>query len=128
MHHKLVQNNILNIATILTICGAISLMMISPVEGFDNSKKKHLVLFHWKDCGHCKQFMPTWSDFVNETESKTVGFKAIEKDENPKLIEKLDIKGYPTMMLLDDKMDKIETYDGVRSKKALQQFVKKHEE
>ena len=128
MHHKQIMKNLLNIATVLTLCAVVSLMMISPKEGFDNSKKKHLVLFYWKTCGHCKDFMPIWDEFTGGTESKTIGFQKIEKDGNKKLIDKLGITGYPTLMLLDDKMEQIETYNGVRSVKALQQYVKKHEE
>ena len=122
-----IKSNLLNIATLLAIGLAFLLVNFSPKEGFDNAKTKHLVFFHWKDCGYCKKFMPDWKEFVKETQSETIGLKAIEKDEDPVLIEKLGITGYPTLMLLDSQMNKIKTFNGDRTKTALKAFITENE-
>ena len=89
-------------------------------EGMDNKEK--FVLFHWKNCGHCKRMMPEWEKFTTKYEGN-ISVKKIEKDENPSLIEKLGIKGYPTIMLLNGDDSKKETYSGERTSEAFMKFL-----
>ena len=76
------------------------------VEGFhDVSHGKRVILFHWKDCGHCKKMMPEWQRFVklNANNSK-VKIETIEKDDAPELIQKYNVQGFPTIIAI--KMEK----------------------
>jgi thiol-disulfide isomerase/thioredoxin len=69
-------------------------------EGMGNMDGKKFVLFHWKNCGHCKKMMPEWEKFETMYKGK-IGVGRVEKDEAPKFVEKLGVKGFPTIMLLD---------------------------
>ena len=90
------------------------------LEGFGQPSK--FTLFHWKDCGHCKNMMPEWDKFhsANNTAIKT---SKVEKDDNPTLLKKYNINSFPTILLLDDAGQVIETYKGERTKDAFTSFI-----
>jgi len=95
-------------------------------EGMDNMGGKKFVLFHWKNCGHCKKMMPEWDKFQSKYDG-SIHVSKIEKDENPALIKKLSITGYPTVLLLDDNNNKIESYSGERNSDAFMNYLKNKE-
>ena len=95
-------------------------------EGMTNSDIKKFVLFHWKNCGHCKKMMPEWEKFETMYKGK-IGVARVEKDEAPKFVEQLGVKGFPTIMLLDEKDKKIEDYSGERKAEAFMNFLKNKE-
>ena len=91
-------------------------------EGFEN--KKTLVFFHMNGCGHCTKMMPEWHAF--EKNNKTnIATKKIERSQAPELIERHNIQGFPSIMLLDSNNDKIKDYDGERTSSGFHEFCKK---
>ena len=86
------------------------------------------VFFHWKDCGFCKKMMPEWEKLKQNHKGK-INLKAIEKDETmEKKYSKHDIKGYPTLLMLDKDGNKVGEFNGAeRLVKPLQDFIKKYE-
>jgi thiol-disulfide isomerase/thioredoxin len=94
-------------------------------EGMENKEGKKFILFHWKKCGHCKKMMPEWNKFENNYNGH-VNVGKVEKDENPSLIEKMGVKGYPTIMMLDENNNKIADYSGDRKASAFMEFVKQY--
>ena len=91
-------------------------------EGFEN--KKTLVFFHMNGCGHCTKMMPEWHAF--EKNNKTnIATKKIERSQAPELIDRHNIQGFPSIMLLDSKNDKIKDYDGERTSSGFHEFCKK---
>ena len=95
-------------------------------EGMGSMDGKKFVLFHWKNCGHCKKMMPEWEKFETMYKGK-IGVGRVEKDEAPKFVEKLGVKGFPTIMLLDEKDKKLEDYSGERKADAFMNFLKNKE-
>ena len=93
------------------------------IEGLDN--KKTLVYFHMNGCGHCKSFMPEWDSFQKSYKGP-IGTKKVEQSQDKALVSKLKISGFPTVMLLDGQNQKIDEFNGERTKKALTEFCKKH--
>lgn len=92
--------------------------------------KKAMVLFHADWCGHCKQFMPVWDELSkhNETQDNVVFIKAEcgkpnENDEHKNMMEKYDIKGYPTLMVFNNKDEKPHEYTDERNKNAIEQYM-----
>ena len=92
-------------------------------EGMDNMGEKKFILFHWKNCGHCKNMMPEWDNFQS-TYKGSISVSKIEKDENPSLIKTLGITGYPTVLLLDANNKKLDSYSGERTANAFMSYVK----
>jgi thiol-disulfide isomerase/thioredoxin len=90
-------------------------------EPFTGSGKE-FVLFHWKDCGHCKNMMPEWNKFQSSFKGKAIKVSKVEKDENPKAMEKLGIQGFPTIMLLNNGK-KVKDYSGERTANAFANFA-----
>ena len=95
-------------------------------EGMGSMDGKKFVLFHWKNCGHCKKMMPEWEKFETMYKGK-IGVGRVEKDEAPKFVEQMGVKGFPTIMLLDEKDKKIEDYSGERKAEAFMNFLKNKE-
>ena len=94
------------------------------VEGFhDVSHGKRVILFHWKDCGHCKKMMPEWQRFVklNANNSK-VKIETVEKDDAPELIQKYNVQGFPTIIAINDGK-KVKEFEGERNVDDLQRFA-----
>jgi thiol-disulfide isomerase/thioredoxin len=92
------------------------------LEGFGQPSK--FVLFHWKDCGYCKEMMGEWNAFHASNKSSIKSSK-IERDDNPALLKKYSIDGFPTILLLDDKGSIIEKYNGERTKDGFMAYIDK---
>lgn len=95
-------------------------------EGMTGKDGKKFILFHWKNCGHCKKMMPEWERFET-VYSGNVYVGKVEKDEDPELVKKLGIKGFPTILVLDEKNDKIVDYSGERTSEAFKDFIEQYE-
>ena len=98
----------------------------SDIEG-----KKSLVLFHADWCGHCKNFMPEWDKISSEVDSmdgqsvtllKVECGDAKENNKHKEIMEKYNIKGYPTIISFDESGNHSE-YEGERSKSGIFQFL-----
>ena len=91
-----------------------------------NSNGKTMVLCHWKDCGHCKRMMPEW-DKLEANHGTTLTVKKVEKDEDPALMKKHSVKGFPTILLLDRNGNKIKQYEGDRTFDAMKSFAEENQ-
>lgn len=94
-------------------------------EGMENKEGKKFILFHWSKCGHCKKMMPEWNKFESKYNGH-INVGKVEKDDDPALIEKMGVKGYPTIMMLDENNNKIADYSGERTSNAFMEFVKQY--
>lgn len=96
------------------------LMCKNKVEGLEGGKKT-LVLFHMNGCGHCVKMMPEWDAFEKENDSGILT-KKLERSEAGDLLKKHNVKGFPTILLLDTNGNKVSDYNGERSKAGLIHF------
>jgi len=96
-------------------------MQSNMLEGF-SGQGKEFTLFYWKDCGHCKKMMPEWNKFQQSNTNRGVKVNKVEKDENPGLMNKLGIEGFPTILLTKDG-SVLKPYNGERTADAFQNFV-----
>jgi len=92
------------------------------IENFENEKSKKLVYFYMKGCGHCEKFSPIWDEFSNNNKSSIKTYK-LERTLAGDKINKYDVKGFPTILLLGENNEKIKEYDGDRTVDSLTQFV-----
>lgn len=96
-------------------------------EGYDNPNKI-LTFFSMEGCGHCNKMKPEWDNFSknNTTSIKTkiIDSNSPEFEEHSK---KHDIKGFPTILLLNEKGDKLKDYDGGRNSEELHKFCKEND-
>ena len=96
-------------------------------EGFSNLKsgEKGLVLLHMNGCGHCKTLMPKWNEAKNENDSNVQMFEYEMNDPKGKeLCSKHDVSGFPTIIVVDNKGNKLGDYDGERTKEGILSFLK----
>ena len=111
------------IVGLLAVIGTIIVLncYIKSREGFEGAKE--LLLLHMNGCGHCEKLMPEWQDFVskNDTSIKT---RAVEMNEDPSLVKKHNVQGFPTLLLLGENGKKLDTYDGPRTTAGLFKYCK----
>ena len=94
------------------------------------ASKKSIVLFHADWCGHCKKFIPTWdklSQKWNEKQDKVQFVKVEcgnpkEKPAHKDIMEKYNIKGYPTIMVFENGTPT--EYTNGRDEKSIESFLK----
>ena len=85
-----------------------------------NNKK--LVLYHTNWCGHCKNFLPIWKQFVNN--NPKIKTEDIECSDNKNKNKCANIEGFPTIILFND--EKQIQYDGERTIDGLMDFFNKN--
>ena len=92
----------------------------------DVAKGKKLVWFYAEWCGHCKSMHNDWDNAAREMNKNNIKMIKIdvggEKGNQKSIAKKYDIKGYPTIMLLN-KGESIETYEGDRTTQGFIKFV-----
>lgn len=65
-----------------------------------------IILFKTEWCPHCKSAMPEWNNFktyvdnINNTNDYQIKLSVVDCDAKPKLAEKYEIEGYPTIKLI----------------------------
>ncbi len=124
---------------VLVILGVIlnTLSKVMEWTGFNSSNyilegmggdASEFVLFHWKDCGFCKQMMPEWKKLKGSYKGK-IQLKDIEKDDQPSTKYKsIKVDSYPTLLVLDKKGNKVGEFDAAkRTVDSFAAFLKKYE-
>jgi thioredoxin-like negative regulator of GroEL len=89
------------------------------LENFGNPKE--LVYFHMNGCGHCKRFSPIWDEFSSKYNGE-LKLKKLERKEAGDLLQKYEVKGFPTVLMLDEQGNKKE-FQGDRSVTGLESFI-----
>lgn len=87
-----------------------------------------ILLYHWEDCGACKQFMPQWDKFqAMQKNNPKLRVKKVEYTANKELCNRAGVTSFPTVKLFHVKNGKrvIEEMTNGRSVEALQAFVNK---
>uniref|UniRef100_A0A6C0KMK1 Thioredoxin domain-containing protein n=1 Tax=viral metagenome TaxID=1070528 RepID=A0A6C0KMK1_9ZZZZ len=108
-------------------------------EGFESSpqnlesdvaSQKSMVLFYADWCGHCKKFMPEWnklSSLWNDKSDKNVKMmkvncgNASEDKTQADIMEKYNIKGYPTILVFEN--GTATEYSGGRKSSELEEYL-----
>jgi thiol-disulfide isomerase/thioredoxin len=89
------------------------------LEGF--GQPKELVYFHMNGCGHCKNFTPIWDQF-SSSYNGNLKLRKVERADAVSELEKYEIKGFPTILLLDGNGGKKE-FQGDRTIQGLESFI-----
>ena len=93
-----------------------------------NSNEVIFVKFYAPWCGHCTNLKPTWSELTDRFNQQTVNNKKIKVvkvncDDYPKIAEKYDVRGYPTLKILTSSGET--EYDYERNLESMQKFLLK---
>lgn len=88
-------------------------------ENFGNPSS--CIYYYMEQCGHCKRFSPEWDNFV-QTYTGPVTLQKIEMNEAGGDLEKYNIRGFPTILIIDENGETKE-YDGPRTSEALTKFL-----
>ena len=78
--------------------------------------------FYSPCCGQCKVVAKEFKD--NPIDASV---EDIDITENPELAEKYNVRGLPTMILLNDKEEVVETWHGIVKSEVINNKIKEHE-
>ena len=122
IHKKLTARTTMFLLIIL-LGGLAAASFIKPLmEGF-GSNPTQIVLYHMNGCGHCKNFMPEWDKF-SQSNNTSITVRKVESSNDPDgEIQKNNISGFPTVLLLDAEKLKLAEFKGERTAAALKDFV-----
>tara|TARA_B110001452_G_scaffold95986_1_gene79359 strand:+ start:192 stop:608 length:417 start_codon:yes stop_codon:yes gene_type:complete len=90
------------------------------LEGFGSPQE--LVYFHMDGCGHCKNFSPIWDQFASGYNGN-LKIRKVERAEAGNELEKYQIQGFPSILLLDGQGGKKE-FSGDRNMQNLEAFAR----
>ena len=115
-----------NVVCLLAVVGVVVVgvaCLMKYREGFEGGKE--LLLLHMTGCPHCVKLIPEWQSFIskNNTGIKT---RSVERSEDPALVKKYNVTGFPTILLVDSQGKKIKTYKGPRTADGLLDFCKRN--
>ena len=89
------------------------------LEPFSTGGKK-LVLFHWKECGHCKTMMPEWKKLKSQYNGN-IKLEEYESTANPQVMKDNKVTGYPTIRYYNNGTQ--EEYSGGRTAEEFIKFL-----
>ena len=107
--------------------GAAIEMRASAVEGYLAQTSANAVIaakFYAPWCAHCKVLAPVWEEFARELAPEGVVVLSVDSSsvKAKELNEKLNIKGFPTILFFNDA--KVHEYTGARTLEAFRAYVK----
>ena len=128
--------------TMLLVVGAVLLVILYVLYNKNNTSNEgfaenlepignevKLVLFHATWCGHCQKFKPEWAKaenalkkMGNNVNGKSIRMVKVDADEQPDLVKKYNVSGFPTVKVMTQ--GKIMDYEGDRSMSGLMKYVK----
>lgn len=96
--------------------------ILDDATAFLGFQKNTVTYYHWKDCGHCKEFDPEWKLFKErmEQEFPAVIVRDLEVTRDTDAIEKDGVNAFPTIKFNDEE---IEFEGGQRTADALYDIV-----
>ena len=92
-------------------------------EGYKG--RKELLLLHMEGCPHCETLLPKW-DVASASNKSGVKMTKVERKDDPALVDKHGVSGFPAILLLDSKGNKLEQYKGPRSTQGITDYCNKH--
>jgi len=86
----------------------------------ENDRRKKVVYFFMNGCPHCVSFSPIWDEFKQTSPLPTY---KIESNEAGTMINKYNISGFPTILLLDENNNKLKELEGDRTLAGLNALI-----
>ena len=87
---------------------------------------KQILYFSSKHCPHCKKFQTTWDKFYDTYKHNTfIKLKEIDGATNRDIVKQYNIKGYPSIIAVDENGKKFYNFAAPRTMKNLIAFMTK---
>lgn len=93
-------------------------------ERFTEKISVRVCLFYAEWCPYCVKYMKTGifdkvsQEMKNDTKNQDVTFEKIDYEQNKNLAQKYDVNGFPTIVSLDAKGNKLREFQGDRNDPA----------
>ena len=122
---KCLENNKELFFMLLVLFFVLFLFKNNIKENLENEKNGNkLVYYYWDKCGHCKTFTPEWDSFVDSYDGPLECSKLEQKEaKSAGDLKKYEIRGFPSVLLLDNNGEKIGEFNGERTVDGLNDYV-----
>jgi len=111
----------------LTFVGGFLLQKIFNfnLEGYEGQQQipSKVVYYYMDGCPACKDFEETWNNFSNSYNGVLEIEKIERKEAGEDVLNKHDVKGFPTVLLVDTKDNKIKEFTNDRTVDKLMDFA-----
>lgn len=81
-----------------------------------------ILKFYSPCCGQCKVVAKEFKDHPIDAPIENINVM-----ENPKVADKYNVKGLPTIILLNDKEEVVETWSGIVKSEVINSVIKEYE-
>lgn len=102
---------------------------ITAMQDIKDKKKPVIALFYVDWCAYCRRFMPIFGEAAKEYGNK-FNFAVVhcEKPENKEIVDSFGIQGFPTLYIVDRKIDYKFTVpqSAIQDKEALEKELNKY--
>jgi len=88
---------------------------------FVNSNKDVLCLYHWKECGYCREFAPIWDNVIRQMKDK-INVVSIELEGIRGLESKYSVVSFPTILIYRNG-ERFKEFNKNRNEKELMKFI-----
>lgn len=95
-------------------------------EHFSDKKNGVFSFFYADWCGHCQRAKPAWEELESNGSDLGVKFIKVNSDEDPDLVRKHGVSGFPTIRYYPNGMDDVDNnveYSGDRSYNGFKSFL-----
>jgi len=89
--------------------------------------KKTIIKFGAQWCSPCGMLAPIFEKVANELTSENLTFEQVDVDDNFEIAEKYNIRGVPTILLVDENDNELKRHVGFISENKLKEFVNEKE-
>ena len=95
-------------------------------EGFENENEKSIIICKAEWCGHCKEAAPEFKKLVSASpitlaDGSKANVKMLDADEDKEELKNYDIKGFPTVLILNNGNSK--EYPGPRTSESIIEYM-----
>ncbi len=102
---------------------------ILTIQEVRDRRKPTIAFFYVDWCGYCKRFMPIYGEVAKEYKNK-FNFAVVhcEKPENEKIVKDFEIHGFPTLFIIDKRVNYNFPLSGsvTKDKEALEKELDKY--
>jgi len=120
--NTLYKPSLLSTSILLAVVAVVYFVFFRKTAFYENfGNPASCTYYYMEQCGHCKRFSPEWENFV-QTYTGPVTLRKVEMSEAGDDLEKYNIRGFPTILILDENGES-KDYDGPRTSDALTKFL-----
>lgn len=105
---------------LISISVLVYIFFCNPYKKENFGNPSSCTYYYMNNCGHCTKFTPEWDSF-NKSYNGPIKLRKVEMNDAGDDLEKYNVKGFPTVIMIDEE-GSVKEYDGPRTSDGLNNF------